>query len=54
MDESSKLADGGDSNVTVLVGILVNNRQLEQLKRHFTAEIRAAQRNEWHSRCVTK
>jgi hypothetical protein len=42
MDESSKLLlTVAIPTVTVLIGILVNNRKLEQLERHFTAEIAA-------------
>jgi len=50
MDESSKLLlTVAIPTVTVLIGILVNNRQLEQLDRHFSAEI-AALRNEMIAR----
>jgi hypothetical protein len=49
MDESSKLLlTVAIPTVTVLVGILVNNRQLDQLDRRFSSEV-ASLRNEINS-----
>jgi hypothetical protein len=50
MDESSKLLlTVAIPTVTVLVGILVNNRQLEQLDRHINQQITSL-RNEMIAR----